>query len=303
MKKNLHIIIVSILFSLILWISISLSDEYFTTITLPLKVEDFPSGYTSSTPLPKNISFRVKGEGWRLAALNLGGKQEYIISAENDSGYKIINLYNNLTENPWLSSELALIDINPDTFSLMVEKVGRKKVEVKPDVQLTYKPGFGLATETIIEPDSVIVFGPQSIINNLDMIFTKPIKQSDVDSKLDLEVELSDMNGISYDENSVDVILNVQRIVDKNIENIPIEIIDVPQDRNVVLIPNLLSCSIRGGIDIIGKIDSKDIYAYVNYRDVVMDTLGTVSPEVETPENVQVLFVKPERLRYIIKTF
>jgi hypothetical protein len=35
----------------------------------------------------------------------------------------------------------------------------------------------------------------------------------------------------------------------------------------------------------------------------VIDTLGSVIPRLSYPENTQLIFTKPERLRYVIKKF
>ena len=101
----------------------------------------------------------------------------------------------------------------------------------------------------------------------------------------------------------MEVHLDVQRIVDKSIDNIKVEVIDVPEDRDVVLLPNTISCSVKGGINVLGKLTAQDFNAFVYYRDVLLDTLGSVGPTIQHPENVELLSRKPDRIRYIIKKF
>ena len=121
MKKNLHIIILSVIFSAILWISISLSNDYYATVNVPLKLINFPTGYSTASSLPEDISVKLKGKGWKLLGVNLSAKSDYTISVE-DSGRINVNLYNFLGENQWLSSDIEVIDITPDTLSFVVEK-------------------------------------------------------------------------------------------------------------------------------------------------------------------------------------
>ena len=106
-----------------------------------------------------------------------------------------------------------------------------------------------------------------------------------------------------YKNREVRVILNVQKIVDKNFDDINVSIIDLPIDRDVILLPNKISIGIRAGIEMLGKMNKDKINAYVNYRDIVLDTLGSVVPHIELPANTTLKYVKPERLRYIIKKF
>ncbi len=302
MKKNLHIVILSFIFSIILWISISLSNDYYATVNVPVKLVNFPTGYSTATRVPDNISVKLKGQGWKLLGVNLNTKSDYTISVE-DSGRINVNLYNFLGENQWLSSDIEVIDMMPDTLSFYVEKDFMKKVAIVPDLNLNFKAGYGLATPIQVVPDSTTLYGPRSVVRNLNFVYTKRKLFEKLDDILTGQVQLEDLPGVIYKDREVKVYLNVQKIVDKNFDNIDVQIIDLPIDREVVLLPNKITVGIRAGIDLLGKMDKSNIKAYVNYRDIVLDTLGSIVPKVDVPQNTSLEHIKPERLRYIIKKF
>lgn len=303
MKKNLHIIIISFLFSAILWASISLSNDYYATFQIPLKLVDFQQGLTSGSKLPDKVSIKVKGKGWKLITAKLGSESEYVVTANGDTGRKYINLTNYLSENQWLSSDVEVIDISPDTLTFNIEKLTHKKLKIEPNVEVSFREGYGLASEVTILPDSEIVYGPVSELKNMNSISTELVKLDNVSDKIEMRVGLEKKSGMSFTDNSVILSMNVQRIVDKVFEGIPVNILDVPKDREVVLLPNKIDISVHGGIDILGKLTEDEFRAYVNYRDVVLDTLGGVIPSIETPKNVIIQYIKPDQLRYIIKKF
>ncbi|HSD64733.1 MAG TPA: hypothetical protein VLB50_13100 [Ignavibacteriaceae bacterium] len=298
----MHIIILSVIFSIILWISISLSNDYYATFNVPVKLINLPSGYSTASNFPENISVKLKGKGWKLLGVNLSAKSEYNISVE-DSGKISVNLYNYLPENQWLTSDVDVIDISPDTLSLYVEKNFMKKVAIIPDLNLNFKSGYGLAAPLTISPDSTTIYGPRSVVRNLSSVSTQRKKFVDLDNQLVDIVPLENLPGVIYKVSEVKISLNVQKIVDKVFDNVLIRIIDLPVDRDVVLLPNKISVSVKAGIDILGKMSKDDIKAYINYRDVVLDTLGIITPRIELPENTSLEYIKPERLRYIIKKF
>ena len=303
MKKNFHIVILSLIFSIILWGSISLSYDYYATYEIPIKLINFPAGYTTGSALPKDVSIKLKGKGWKLIAVSIGAKSDYLVSADGDSGKRYINLYNYLTENQWLSNEMEVIDISPDTLSFFVEKIAHKKVKIFPNLVIDFKSGYGLGSLVKIMPDSTIVYGPVSKLKNLNSVTTRTIKLTELDNIVERRFPLEDLQGMKYRDPSVIISLDVQKIVDKNFENIPVEIRDVPRDRSVVLLPNKIDIGIRGGIDILGRMKDTDFKSFLFYRDVVLDTIGSVVPQVEVPENTSLIYIKPERLRYIIKKF
>ncbi len=303
MKKNLHIIIISVIFSIILWISISLSNDYYTTVQIPIRLINFPKGYTTGTSIPNDISVKLKGKGWKLITVELGVESNYLIPVRKKVGKITVNLYNYLVENHWLSSNVEVINISPDTLSFFVEKTVKRKLPIVTALNLDYKAGYGLASPVKIAPDFTLVTGPASYLKAMKEVPTEDISMENLDNKIIKQIPLKNIPGMKYQTGKVLVTLDVEKIVDRNIDNLFVKVIDVPKDRNVILLPGRITVTIRGGVEILGRINTSDFNAFVNYREVVLDTLGSVSPHVDIPPNVSLLSVKPERLGYIIKKF
>ena len=303
MSKKINIFFASIIFSILLWGSIALSDFYYTNIDVRLALVNFPSGYTTGAALPERVNLRVKGQGWRLFSLNVGPEAEFTISVDFDSGKKVISMYDFIESNRWLFSEVDIISIQPDSLRFFIERITSKKLPVISALDLEFKPGYGLASDIIFTPDSVLVFGPASFLKSVNDLKTESRFFGSLDSRIETEVRMQSLNGFTFDDNVIDVMMDVQKIVDKEFDNILVEVLDLPQGREVVLLPNRISINIRGGIDILGKLNISRLHAYVKYRDLVQDTTGSISPIIEVPKNVSLQYLKPERLRYIIRSF
>lgn len=303
MKKKIPLLIISIAFSVIIWGTISLSEEYYANVNVPLRVVGFPNGYSIGNEIPETITIKLRGIGWKLFAVNIGKDVTYNISVNGESGLMQIKLMDHLTDNRWMLSELDIIDIVPNSLSISVERRVIKKLPIVADLSLDFKAGYGLAKQVLLEPDSIVIDGPESVVNALTEIKTKPITLSSLD-KLTIEsIEFAYLPGTSFETRFVSVNLDIQRIVDKQFDNIDVEVLDVPPDRDVILLPNKISCNVRGGIEILGKLEKDQFKAFVYYRDVVLDTIGNVIPHIEQPLNTTIKYIKPERLRYIIKKF
>lgn len=303
MKKKIPLIIISIAFSIIIWGTISLSEEYYANVNVPLRVVGFPKGYTIGNEIPKNITIKLRGIGWKLFSVNIGKDVTYNISVSGDSGLMKIKLMDYLTDNRWMLSELDIIDIVPNSLSISIERRIKKKLPIVADLNLEFKAGYGLAKQVVLEPDSVVIDGPKSVVNSLTEIKTNTIRLSSLDKFTTKNIGFAYLPGTSFGRKFVTVNLDIQRIVDKQFDDIYVEVLDVPRGRDVILLPNKISCNVRGGIDILGKLDKDKFRAFVFYRDVVLDTLGNVTPQIELPANTTLKYIKPERLRYVIKKF
>jgi len=302
-RKKLNIFIASVIFAVILWGSISLSDIFYTNVDVKLTLTNLPSGYTTGSPLPEKIQLRVKGQGWRLVSINVGPETEFRVSVGGDSGIHNLNLYNYLESNRWLLSDVEIINILPDSIRFFVERIISKKLPVISGLELEFKPGYGLASNIVFKPDSVVVTGPFSFLKNMKEIKTTEKSLSPIDSRTETEVNLPRMNGFNYSTNSIEVTLDIQRIVDKQFENITVDVIDIPPRKEVVLLPNKIGLNVRGGIEILGKLKPDQFRAFVRYQSLVQDTTGSVTPILEMPKNVNLQYLKPDRLRYVIRSF
>jgi hypothetical protein len=286
-----------------LWASISLSNDYYTTIDVPVKIVDFPSGYSSGSSIPDKISIKVKGKGWKIIAFNIAGAQDYVIPVGQLTGRRVINLYNYLSENQWLSSDMEVISISPDSLSFYIERISGKKVPIIPELNLKFRSGYGMASPLKMEPESTYVYGPVSFLNKLEYVTTESMDKDELENKTIKKVRIKSLPGMTYRDEFVMVNIDVQRIVEKSFDSIFVHVIDMPKDRNVVLLPNRINLSLRGGIEVLGKLDTTQFNAYINYREVVIDTIGSVIPHIIAPENTTLMFIKPEHLRYIIKKY
>jgi hypothetical protein len=285
------------------WVSIALSDEYYSIYRLPIEIIDLPSGYTVGNNLPETVTVRLKGDGWKLMSFELGSSKSYYVSVKGDSGVISANLLTNVENNPWLATGINILDITPKNIRIVVEAIAEKKLKIIPELKLDFKEGYSLASKVIVEPESVLFRGPFSIICQMETYKTKEISLKNLDQRTMLQAEVEELRGFEPAQKVVNIILDVQRIVENTISDIPVNVINKPSNVDVVLIPNSVSCTFRGGVNILGKVTSADIIATVDYYSVISDTLGFIRPEIQSPENLNLLSVKPDKLKYVIKKY
>lgn len=303
MKKNLNIIILSILFSIIIWVSITLSNEYYSNLKLPVKVINLTDGYAVGSSLPESISLKLKAKGWKLIGLHLSGDLVYSISAGKDTGKVNFRLLNALTDNTWITSEVQVMDIYPGSLNIFIDKIASKRLPVKADIELKFKDGFGLSSPLQVVPDSITVYGAKRIIDTLNSVLTTEFVTGKLDNYTSFSLDLLKTPDLQYSPEQVQLTMDVQKIVEKEINNVLVEIVNVPYDRSVLLMPDRVSIGLRGGINVLGKMNIKKVTAGVKYSDVVMDTIGSIAPKISVPGNTELIYVKPDRLKYIIKKF
>jgi len=303
MNKKLISVIAAFLFSVILWGSVSLSGDYFVSVLVPVRIIDVPEHYMADGVSTREVFLRLKGEGWKLSSISLGSDLEYKISAEFDSGRVFMNLNKSIGENDWLSSGIQVYDLSPDTVSTRIERIYQKKVKIIPSFELQFQPGYGLASPARINPDSVLVYGTRRRLRELEGIPTLRKQFADLERKTAETIELAQLPGLSYGIQSCTATLDVQKIADREFSNINVEILNVPAARDLILFPTRISLVLRGGINVLGKMNENAARAFIDYNTVLKDTTGFIKPEIVIPEHTILVNTKPEIIKYIIKKY
>lgn len=302
-KGNLPIIVAATLLSIVLWVSISLSEQYFITIHIPLKIINLPDGYSVGSNVPETISIRIKSHGWNILELQQIANPVFYASASNEPGKSIINLKSSLAENGWLSSEIQVLEISPETIQLNLDKTVSKYIKIQSEAAISFKEGYGLARPPVLVPDSIKIFATRKSLEKIEFVETAAIQYASIDESFSTTLQLKKVPGVEYEANSVECYFDVQKIVDHDFENIPVTVINVPPDRKVVLSPGQVTIGVKGGINVLAKLNNDNFKAVIDYKDILNDTLGVLAPSIILPSYVEKNYIKPEFVKPIIKKY
>jgi YbbR domain-containing protein len=301
-KKIITIISISI-FSIVLWGSISLSEEYFTSISLPIEFIDLSDDFSINTQRLKKVSVSLKGNGWSLAGLSLGRSLKFYIRPQNEAGRQVISSRNEIEQNQWLPSNVQVVEVQPDVIEFDVEQISFKRVPIEADYSLDFKSSYGIISEVKIDPDSVDISGPLSRIKLIEAVKTKKREFKNIDKKVTAQLVLEPIESIKYYYDATLLEFDVQKIVDKTFDDVTVEVRGVPSTKQLDLFPPKIKIVLRGGINVLGKLVVEDLKPYVTFDQALSDTLGAIQPIIEVPEFTEVIITKPNKLDYIIKQY
>lgn len=303
MKKKVITISVIAIFSIVLWISVALSDVYVTTIEVPVKFMDLPKNYAVGSTSVDNVYLQVKGKGWELAKLSLVGDTEFNISVHRRAGNYKSDLSNFIDGNSWLAKSFQVLEIAPAQIEYEIERIGSKRVPVVQNLKLDFKPGFGLASKITINPQTVVISGPANLLQKIDTIKTEFREFTDISDNVKLNLPLDVPVGITIPKTKCSLEFEVQKIVDKTFESILIETRNVPPNKELILYPAKINVVLRGGINKLGRLTNDSIKVYVDFWTALKENGKTIEPIVEFPQFTTLTITQPKKLEYIIKQY
>lgn len=303
MKKKIIPIILIILFSIILWGSVSLSDYYIETISFPIELTELPKNFSPSYISDKEVTLKLKAKGWDLAKLSLTNDYSFYISAHHRIGKYRVDLRNEIENNMWLTSSFSILEIIPPYIEYEIDKTFSKRVPIKQNFIIKFAEDYGLASDIIISPQEITILGPASILQNIDNVETDSTRFIDVNEKITTEVNIKPIEGVTFSANKCKVEFDVQKIVERSFDDIPVEIRNVPPSKGLNLFPSKVTVVLRGGISKLGRLTNDSIKVYVDFWSVLKNEEEMIEPTIEIPSFTELLDVKPKKLEYIIKQY
>lgn len=302
MRKNIFIYLSSFLFAVLLWLYINLNLVYNISIAIPLDI-NLSKTQALANDLPGFADVSVKGKGWDLMLLILSKNLSLNIDLTNykkDTKINIAQATNDLLSK---SSNVVVLSVNPDNIEINFDNIVSKIIKVKNLVNVNPKDGYLVIGSPKITPDSVKVSGAMSIIGKIKFLPTESMNINNVNSGFTKTVKIIDtlINIIKIEPKTVTVSYNIELSAEKNFEDLNVVVSNVPQDKEVLLVPPKLKLYLRGGVDQLAKINPDEIYAGIEYRQIDSDSLGFVSPKIVLPADVIVVKYEPQKFQYIIK--
>ena len=301
--RRLHIIFASVLLGMLLWLSAVMRDQFQTTVSVPLIIQDVPEGRAISTPVPPSLSLKVRGDGWQLALLTLGSHPPLEFSLESLPGRNKAISANDVVDRMALRPGVELVSMHPDSIYLDLDRSTQKKVRVATDVVMSFREDYGQVGPITVTPESVTVRGAESLLRGLQSWKTARTEFRDLTASVNADVPLaaSAMYLISFSPPAVRVGVQVDLFAEQTFSGLPVEIRSVPGNREVILLPPKIEIVVRTGIRQLSSLTPADFRVSVDYAAVATDTTGSADFDVAAPQGVQLVAKKPARLEYVIR--
>ena len=303
-QKRFPIIIATTLFAILLWVSVNMSYEYQIVVPVPLVIENLPPGEAIATPFPKTVQLKLRGNGWRSAALMLGTDPQCIVDASSLVSNKRPLGLNDIVDRITIPLGIQPVDMKPESVRFDFDRYSEKRVPVVLRVVTMFHPGYGQVGETAVIPDRITIGGAASLLATIERWPTAGTVFRDVRSPIDTDVPLVDSAShyLKLFPQKVRLRMNVQQFAEKTVVGLTVETNAVPPNKEVILIPPKIDIVVRGGVDQLAALSNENFGASINYDEIVEDSTGYAEPAVTSPRGVQLVAKRPERMQFVIRT-
>ena len=282
------------------WLFRALNKSHSALISYPIEFVFNRDSTVVMNPLPKTIKIDVSSGGWNLFRRTLIFSIDPIkVELDNPSE---VNFLTQSFLSPIVEDQLKGLTINyivTDTLFLSIERKITKRMRLKVDsLSLPLEEDHQLISNITIQPDHVVLIGPESIINSFETDFYITLDENNIDEDFDgrVEVPIVFEDLIQSDPGEVNVSFEVDKF--KNVKiGVPIILQNFPSNRVTTLLDSIVNVNYRVKESFKEEFSSEDFYVVLDYDFLKTDSLG-VPVLIKYPDTLRTVSMDPQKVRF-----
>lgn len=289
----------------IFWVLTKFSREYTATATGTIRYLNIPESVQIKDENPKKIDFNLTTSGFELLYykfknpiididLNnfyVKGQKSVIVPKLELSGLVSSQVKTNTT----------VRNLPNDQLVISLDAIVSKKVPIQVKTKFTFKDGFRLLDSLKIEPDSTVIYGPASYLDEISHVETILISKENIDRTFSQTVSLvgNENAKVSIDPMKVNVSLHVAEFTQKKLI-VPIELLNVPQETVVKLIPATVKVTFNVSVEDFNAITASDFRLVCDFNERNPDEDFILLKLEEGPSRIYNIELSAKKIDYLI---
>lgn len=313
-KRKVYIFALCLLFSALIWLFSKLSQETSATFHKYIQFKEFPEGLVAASQSDSVFHYRVETSGLRLFSayflrpadtLRVAAEGLPVIQREGRNVHVITDtqIMDILSES--IEGPATVSNIRPDSVFLELVPSERKKLPVQLNADFQYAQRFRPYGTIRIEPDSVWITGPKTLVDTLEYLTTErwesgPLRES-IRTTIAL-VKPAVLKSVALEKYEVEVEVPVTEFTESSIElNLKIDCPEEYATTEVRLFPNSVRVIYLVALRDYASVVPQMFSAKVVCPQVQPATDGRLEVTIEKhPPFVDIIAIKPSFVEYII---
>lgn len=281
-----------------LWFIVNLSSSYSINVNLPIEPGNMPEDMALTEELPEFVQAGVSGDGWQLLSL-YNDPPTVVINIDNEE----VNLFDQVRQRLSYLQDIDIAKVQPLMVQLEMETKVSKKIPVVLNTGIGFQNRFGMIGEPVVSPDSITITGAASRVADIDEWVVKDtLKLNNVRNDISRTISLKEDTGvIELSDSEITYEADISEFTEGE-TTVYIKTRGLPRGQNVTYNPASLTITYDVPIEQYADVEELQPYeAYVPYSEIIEDSTGYVTPDIELIEKAYELRLrnfKPKAVAY-----
>ena len=297
-----------VLASILIWLLITLSKEYTTTIAFPVKYREISRNKRLLENQSTVLELVVNTNGFKILKTRFNTKSieinaNALLKKKGTQHYVLVKSQKQRIKKQ-LPSGVRLQEMIKDTLFLEVGSLVTKKLAVKADLKIKYHIGYDLSEEITLKPDSILVSGPENYIKEIKSIALVPLVLQDVKANFTRKVAIQippEIKNLKFETKEITISGKIEKYTEGTL-NIPYKITNLPQGLTLNTLDKKIQVTYIVGLSSFNKIDENSFQIECDYTLSKANDLGYLIPKlVRKPMEIKSYKMMPNEINFLIQ--
>lgn len=281
----------------LLWVFIVSNENYQMVMSIPIEVRNLSEQKALREKVPESAQVRFEGSGRTLFKTMLlkrfykDFKLVLDLDRISDEYEFVLNKYYQMYPQKIVvpnEFDINYIEVeSPREIRISLDEYAIRTVPIYSQIVIETAPGYVTVGEESIEPDMIKIAGPRDIIDSLSFLYTKKdtvrYVTSDISNYIGFDTPYQQ---IQFSSDEVKINVDVQALSERIISEVPVNVINVPNDYRVFVSPHTVSLTIIGGVDFIEGVNPDDISLTIDFSRQWKSGIQFYEPIVNVPDGI-----------------
>jgi len=301
-QRDRAILMICVGIALVFWFFVKLNKTYKTSRMVNLNYE-LPQEVAFTEIPPQKVEATLEGRGWNLMS--------YFLFYQGPSlSLNVLHFQSNSIDRSELmsrienavASSLKVTDINHNYIALKYEEKSQKTLPIQLVAEYRFAEGYFQKDSVVLTPDSVVVSGPVSLLEELTNWKTSKLEEKEPlksDLIKTIPLQAPSKGQISLNPSAIEVQIPVEQFTEQSIF-VPVKLINPPD--SVRIFPANIQVSFVIGLSQLNTILPSDFELEADLKNIAANSENNTVPVTMTkqPSGLKGLNYSPKSVEFFI---
>lgn len=307
-NRKFQVFLLCLIVTSVIWLLIELSQEYTSDARFKATYSNIPEQVLLENELLSEVEVTFKATGFNIIKYRLSPHEINFnlnnLTISSKGSYILTN--NELSRlNTQFRGRAELTAILPDTIFVSLGRRKIKRVPLKSNITINFKQGYNFIQPLELDPDSVLISGPENQVDKIDQIETDKLVLNEVYEDIIGNITLKepgDANNVEISRNEIEYFGEVDRFTEGSIK-IPVVIINEPPGVKVNPYPKEIELTYQAGLSNFNRINEDSFSIVFDYNEYKNDSLVQfLTPVIQKQSDLVSSFkLSPRRIEFLIE--
>lgn len=305
LNNNVKLFLFFFVLASVFWVLTKFGKDFTAPLTVRINYEEIPNSIALAEENRHSLSFDLTANGFEILYYKLKKPKLTIpVEAYYEEGKHSISIPRNeilRLLNLKFNKYLEIKNLSVDELEIKLEAILTKRIPVFARTELGFKKGYKENSPIQLNPDSVLISGPEETLAGIDSIGTEKLKIKDIDKTFSQKVKLLDpeKKSLKIDPAETSLTVSVAEFSQGQFA-LPVEVINLPPGVELKLVPQRVTVTYDVEVEKFALISEQDFKVIADYADRNDENSTLELKLVRKPDTDVVISLDPKQVQFFI---